>query len=120
MADHVRWGTTTGLNSTYVPSESTLQLAPPQITSSASQLYAIPTMQASRHQQRNQMYDDDANPYGRIIRTLQKHNSLNHSGGLHYDTLNSECASSDDIGFPSVPSNSFVYHGSFPDRSIYR
>ncbi|XP_054714784.1 uncharacterized protein LOC129224367 [Uloborus diversus] len=121
MADHVRWASTTPLSSTYVPSESTLQLAPPPLTSSASQLYAISNIQSSRHQQRNHLYEDDANPYGRIIRTLQKHNSLNHSGGLHYDSLNSECASSDEIGFPSVPSNSFVYHGTFPDRSsLYR
>ncbi|GFT77850.1 EGF-like domain-containing protein [Nephila pilipes] len=121
MADHVRWGPTSPLGSTYVPSESTMQLAPPNLSSSASQLYAISTIQPPRRIQRNQMYEEDANPYGRIIRTLQKHNSLNHSGGLQYDTLNSECPSAEEIGFPSVPSNSFVYHGTFPDRSnIYR
>ncbi|GBN70408.1 hypothetical protein AVEN_107944-1, partial [Araneus ventricosus] len=121
MADHVRWGTTSPLGSTYVPSESTMQLAPPGLSASASQLYAISTIQPPRRIQRNQMYEEDSNPYGRIIKTLQRHNSLNHSGGLQYDTLDSECPSSEEIGFPSVPSNSFVYHGTFPDRSnLYR
>ncbi|XP_055953804.1 uncharacterized protein LOC129989343 [Argiope bruennichi] len=121
MADHVRWGTTSPLGSTYVPSESTMQLAPPNLSASASQLYAISTIQPPRRIQRNQLYEEDSNPYGRIIKTLQRHNSLNHSGGLQYDTLDSECPSSEEIGFPSVPSNSFVYHGTFPDRSnLYR
>ncbi|GIY53331.1 EGF-like domain-containing protein [Caerostris darwini] len=122
MADHVRWGPASPLGSTYVPSESTMQLATPALSTSASQLYAISTIQPPRRVQRNQIYEEESNPYGRIIRTLQKHNSLNHSGGgLQYDTLDSECPSSEDIGFPSVPSNSFVFHGTFPDRSnLYR
>ncbi|XP_042895526.1 uncharacterized protein [Parasteatoda tepidariorum] len=121
MADHVRWGPTSPLGSTYVPSESTMQLSSPQLSASASQLYAISTIQPPNRFQRSQMYhEDDSNPYGKIIRTLQRHNSLNHSGGLHYDTLNSECASSEEMGFPSVPSNSFVYHGTFDRSKLYR
>ncbi|CAL1302185.1 unnamed protein product, partial [Larinioides sclopetarius] len=75
MADHVRWGTTSPLGSTYVPSESTMQLAPPGLSASANQLYAISTIQPPRRIQRNQMYEEDSNPYGRIIKTLQRHNS---------------------------------------------
>ncbi|GIY36940.1 hypothetical protein CEXT_99661 [Caerostris extrusa] len=45
MADHVRWGPASPLGSTYVPSESTMQLATPALSTSASQLYAISTIQ---------------------------------------------------------------------------
>ncbi|KAG8188383.1 hypothetical protein JTE90_019287 [Oedothorax gibbosus] len=122
MADHVRWGPRSPIGSTYVPSESTMQLSNPALSVSASQLYAISTIQPPRRLPRPHLYEEDINPYGRIIRTLQKRNSLNHSGGgLQYDTLDSECPSSEEIGFPSVPSNSFVYHGTFPERSnLYR